>query len=319
MEKKTKMAVAAFLDARRQQNESVELDEKLETDGPKRSDIKISPAHVSAHLKPASAPTKKYINKKVKERQAMNKKNDPGAAKQGKALSVLDKAKALKKAHKKGLKHVSPYDTAVGKKPSMMQKVQRGMAEGAMDESKKDHPAAAELHAHAMKSGGNDKKSFQVVAGHLNNHRVTGNPGTMAALAKHIKGMDTGPRDKAMKVIHKHDPAMHKSLVRKAGLAEDVEVAEAVTTGDLKAQAEGKKAAKAGQKYESNPYEKGSSRHLQWSKGHNAARARKLGMKEGTDFNDHRNKPKLTQSDANKMSKVAAMMAKERAKKNKDK
>jgi hypothetical protein len=55
---------------------------------------------------------------------------------------------------------------------------------------------------------------------------------------------------------------------------------EAVTAGDLKAQAEGKKAARKGEKYDSNPYEKGSSRHLQWSKGHNSARANKLGMRE---------------------------------------
>lgn len=48
---------------------------------------------------------------------------------------------------------------------------------------------------------------------------------------------------------------------------------EAVNRGDLMAQAEGKKAARKGEKYDSNPYEKGSSRHLQWSKGHNSARA----------------------------------------------
>jgi hypothetical protein len=54
---------------------------------------------------------------------------------------------------------------------------------------------------------------------------------------------------------------------------ESVHVDEArVTPGDLKAQAEGKKAAKAGKKYEDNPYEKGTSRHLQWAKGHNSWR-----------------------------------------------
>lgn len=56
-----------------------------------------------------------------------------------------------------------------------------------------------------------------------------------------------------------------------------------VTPGDLKAQAEGKKAARKGQKYDENPYEKGSSRHLQWSKGHNAARA---GMKEEVELEE---------------------------------
>lgn len=61
-----------------------------------------------------------------------------------------------------------------------------------------------------------------------------------------------------------------------------------VTPGDLKAQGEGKKAARKGQKYDENPYEKGSSRHLQWSKGHNAARASML-KKEEVELEEGRN------------------------------
>ena len=66
-----------------------------------------------------------------------------------------------------------------------------------------------------------------------------------------------------------------------------------VTPGDLKAQAEGKKAARKGQKYEENPYEKGSSRHLQWSKGHNAARAGML-KKEEVELEEDTGKYKAT-------------------------
>jgi hypothetical protein len=44
-----------------------------------------------------------YISKKAKERSDLNKKNDPGMAKRGYALSVTDRDKAMKKAKKRGL------------------------------------------------------------------------------------------------------------------------------------------------------------------------------------------------------------------------
>lgn len=44
-----------------------------------------------------------YISKKAKERSDLNKKNDPGMAKKGYALSVTDRDKAMKKAKKRGL------------------------------------------------------------------------------------------------------------------------------------------------------------------------------------------------------------------------
>lgn len=49
-----------------------------------------------------------YLSKKAKERSDMNKKNDPGAAKKGYALSVTDKDKAMKKARRKGLSPKHP-------------------------------------------------------------------------------------------------------------------------------------------------------------------------------------------------------------------
>ena len=61
---------------------------------------------------------------------------------------------------------------------------------------------------------------------------------------------------------------------------------EGITAGELKAQAEGKKAARQGVKYDDNPYEKGSPRHLQWSKGHNSARAGKLGVREEVEIDE---------------------------------
>ena len=52
--------------------------------------------------------TADYLSRKSKERSDMNKKNDPGAAKKGYALSVTDKDKAMKKARRKGLSPKHP-------------------------------------------------------------------------------------------------------------------------------------------------------------------------------------------------------------------
>jgi len=46
---------------------------------------------------------------------------------------------------------------------------------------------------------------------------------------------------------------------------------------------EGERAASQGQSYSSNPYPKGSPNHLEWSKGHNKARARRLNMGESKE------------------------------------
>jgi hypothetical protein len=49
---------------------------------------------------------------------------------------------------------------------------------------------------------------------------------------------------------------------------------------DKKSYEAGKKAALAGKKYSENPMPSGSQAYLDWSKGHNAARAKKMGMRE---------------------------------------
>lgn len=49
-------------------------------------------------------------------------------------------------------------------------------------------------------------------------------------------------------------------------------------------ESEGQMAAAKGKKYDENPYEKGTKDHLEWSKGHNQARAKKLSLKEGTEL-----------------------------------
>ena len=51
-------------------------------------------------------------------------------------------------------------------------------------------------------------------------------------------------------------------------------------------ESEGQMAATKGKKYGENPYEKGTKDHLDWSKGHNQARARKASLEEGTELYD---------------------------------
>ena len=63
-----------------------------------------------------------YLSKKAKERSDMNKKNDPGSAKKGYALSVTDKDKAMKKARKKGLSPKHPSTNYNRKLPEEAQK-----------------------------------------------------------------------------------------------------------------------------------------------------------------------------------------------------
>ena len=63
-----------------------------------------------------------YLSRKAKERSDMNKKNDPGSAKKGYALSVTDKDKAMKKARKKGLSPKHPSTNYKRKLPEEKQK-----------------------------------------------------------------------------------------------------------------------------------------------------------------------------------------------------
>lgn len=50
---------------------------------------------------------------------------------------------------------------------------------------------------------------------------------------------------------------------------------------------EGQMAASKGKKYSDNPYEKGTKDHLDWSKGHNSSRARKLSLEEWGGSDQH--------------------------------
>lgn len=98
--------------------ETEQVDEALETDGPKRQPIRMTIAKGKA--------ADDYLTKKAQDRRDMNAKNDPGADKKGLALSVTDRKKAADKAIKKGVRF-SPYDTISGKKPNKMQLIQKGL------------------------------------------------------------------------------------------------------------------------------------------------------------------------------------------------
>lgn len=74
------------------------------------------------------------------------------------------------------------------------------------------------LMNYAKKSGGIDKKDMMNVAGKLQNFTLSGNRGLISDIVKIIKSMDTDPRDKVIEIIMKNDPAMGRSIMRKAGL-----------------------------------------------------------------------------------------------------
>ena len=98
--------------------EEVELDEKLETDGPNKYKNFDRNFGKTAAAMVGGGKAAHYLAKKAKERDAMNQKNDPGAAKKHLALSVLDREKAAKKAKERMKEGVeldeatSPYHKA---------------------------------------------------------------------------------------------------------------------------------------------------------------------------------------------------------------
>lgn len=176
----------------RSRMESVEVSEKLETDGPNKYKNFDRNFGKTAAAMVGGGKAADYLAKKVKERDAMNKKNDPGSVKKGLALSVVDREKAAKKARER----------------KMNEAFMQGLSEA------KVHPAAAELKDYAVKRGGIDKGYFQSAAGHIQHHRETGR---MSELVRHIKGGDTEPRDHVLDTIEKHDKALHKAVMHKAG------------------------------------------------------------------------------------------------------
>jgi len=80
------------------------LTEEHEEQHEEQLDEKMGDAfHRSMRATVRGGKTADYIQKKAKERSDLNKKNDPGMAKKGYALSVTDRDKAMKKAKKRGL------------------------------------------------------------------------------------------------------------------------------------------------------------------------------------------------------------------------
>ena len=78
-----------------------DIDEALEQDGPNKPSIDSPSFGASVRAVARGGKSAAYISKKAKDRQDMNKKNDPGAAKKGLALSVLDRDKAKAKLRKR--------------------------------------------------------------------------------------------------------------------------------------------------------------------------------------------------------------------------
>ena len=88
----------------------------------------------------------------------------------------------------------------------------------------------------------------------------------------------------------------------KRGIKQDPDLVEPQQEG---AGDEGAKAARSGKSYSSNPYPKGSSDHLAWSKAHNQARARQLNMGEEFTMKHYRKN-----EDENRHSENALELAK---------
>lgn len=90
--------------------ESVEeiVEEEVETEEEQLDEKKLDSFGRMVRYTTRGGKTADYIAKKAKERSDLNKKNDPGMAKKGYALSVTDREKAMKKARKRGLEPKYP-------------------------------------------------------------------------------------------------------------------------------------------------------------------------------------------------------------------
>ena len=67
--------------------------------------------------------------------------------------------------------------------------------------------AAHELKTYANKSGGMDKKDFHTAAKHIENigsANILNKGQHLAKFSKHLRGLDTSPREKILSVLHKH-------------------------------------------------------------------------------------------------------------------
>jgi hypothetical protein len=184
----------------------------------------------------------KWRDKQAAKRDAEHKAQDPKHAAAGYAKHMVDTNKAKKKAAARGVdashlnwKHTNGVKRgklpeaadrlamirAAAKKVAAQKAAKEKQAErDAKRAMKGDKDLFGESAHEAMreygtKHGGIDKTDFHQVAGKLQHHKETGNAGAIHDAAKHIHGMDTDPRDKALDIIKKHDPSMHKSIVHK--------------------------------------------------------------------------------------------------------
>lgn len=77
-----------------------------------------------------------------------------------------------------------------------------------IDEAKDMYKSAAtELKTYADKSGGMDKKDFHTAAKHIENigrANIMNKGQHLAQLSKHLRGLDTSPREKVLSVLHNH-------------------------------------------------------------------------------------------------------------------
>ena len=186
---RAKMAVAAFNAAKK--NESVKIDEALEVK------LRGGKVPVGQHrFKYDVDKSDKYIENSIKER-------DPKATveRKGKDLWVTASAQA--------------HSSVIA---GMRQFRVNGTVSESVELDEAKSKAGDALMAYAKKSGGIDKNDMMKIAGKLQNHAATGNPGNIADIAKMLKNMDTDPRDKVIEICMKNDPAMCKSIMRKAGM-----------------------------------------------------------------------------------------------------
>ena len=169
------------------------------------------------HLKFATSKSKSvqdYMKKKVADRDAMNKANDPNAARKGYALSAVPPERAYAKARKKGMDPYNAKRAATAANRSLGGTKYRGRKlpeETQLDEMKANAAytkAAKDIKAYAAKNGGIDKKDMMNFAADLD---LMGRaPNILQAgrildrINTRFKGYDTDVRDRLSMYLKKH-------------------------------------------------------------------------------------------------------------------
>jgi hypothetical protein len=154
------------------------------------------------------------MKKKAGERDAMNKANDPNAARKGYALSAVPPERAYTKARKKGMDPNKARQAASAATRSLGGTKYRGRKlpeETQLDEMKANAAytkAAKDIKAYAAKDGGIDKKDMMNFAADL---ELMGRaPNILQAgrildrINKRFKGYDTDVRDRLSMYLKKH-------------------------------------------------------------------------------------------------------------------